>query len=587
MAFSKTGLLENEMFATSRRLSVLVNVPLFLLLLAGCAAPAPARDGAPSSSSAQAAPKRITAALMGDPPTTSVKVTSSGGGSIPGQAELEEMVNAGLTQIDNLGAVRPVYAEAAPSVENGLWTVAPDGRMETTWRIRDGARWHDGTPLTANDLVFTTQVGRDADIPNFSSLAYRSVESVDAVDPRTVRVKWNRPFVEADMLFGIADSFPMPRHLLERAYVEDKTTLHQLPYWGVDYVGLGPYRVGEWVPGSHLLLHANPDYPLGRPKIDVIELKFIPDSSTLGANILAGTVELTMGRNLSLEQAAQIRDQWRDGRMEARLSNWLVMFPQFLNPSPAVISSVQFRRALLHATDRQQMVDTLEGGLSFVGHSLLSPNQAEFKEIEERLIRYEYDPRKAADMITALGYTKAADGMFRDASGQRLSVEVRTTADNDIHRSTLTAVADYWQRAGVGVEQVIVPIQRQRDREYRANFPGFDMLKNPNDIRALQRLHSSESRLPENNYVGANYARYMVPEFDAMLDRYFVTIPKRERIQALGEIIHHVSDQLNVMGLFYDTEPLMIGNRLRNVASNPIPRSSPVWAIYEWDVARL
>jgi peptide/nickel transport system substrate-binding protein len=271
--------------------------------------------------------------------------------------------------------------------------------------------------------------------------------------------------------------------------------------------------------------------------------------------------------------------------MEVRLYNWLVLYPQFLNPSPTVVANVEFRRALMYATDRQQMVDTLEGGLSSVAHSFLSPGQAEYRDIEARAIRYEYDPRKAAEMLTALGFTKGADGMFRDAAGQRLVLEERTTGDNDIHRTTQTALADYWQRAGVGVDQVIVPIQRQRDREYRANYPAFDMLKNPNDIRALPRLHSSEARLPENSYVGSNYARYMVPEFDGLLDRYFVTIPRQARLQALGDLVHYISDQLNVMGLFYDTEPLMIGNHLRNVAPNPNPRSSPVWDIYNWERA--
>ncbi len=554
------------------------------LLVAACAAPPAARDADRSGPAATVAPKRIVAALMGDPPTVAVKVTSAGGGSIPGQAELEETVNAGLTQIDNQGVVRPVMAEAAPSLENGLWTVAPDGRMQTTWKIREGARWHDGTPLTAHDLVFTAQVGQDRDLPNFFYLAYRSVDTVEAVDPRTVRVTWVRPFVEADILFGTADTFPLPRHLLEKPYLDDKASLIQLPYWGVDYVGLGPYKVGEWVRGSHLLLQANADFVLGRPKVDTLELKFIPDSSTLGANILAGAAELTIGRNLSLEQAMQVRDQWRDGRMEVRLYNWIVLYPQFLNSSPAIVANVQFRRALLHATDRQQMVDTLEGGLSFVGHSFLNPNQAEFQEIEDRVVRYEYDPRRTAQIITELGYTRAPDGTYRDAAGQRLALEVRTTGDNDIHRSTLLAVADYWTRAGVPVDQVIVPIQRQRDREYRANYPAFDMLKNPNDIRGLQRLHSAEARLPETGYVGSNYGRYMVPEFDALLDRYYVTIPKRERIQTLGDVIHHISDQLNVMGLFYDTEPLMVGNRLLNVAVNRVARSSQMWNAYEWDV---
>ena len=67
-----------------------------------------------------------------------------------------------------------------PTADNGLWRVLPDGRMETTWRIKENARWHDGTPFTADDLVFTTTIDRDADLPILRHPGYASVESVQA-----------------------------------------------------------------------------------------------------------------------------------------------------------------------------------------------------------------------------------------------------------------------------------------------------------------------------------------------------------------------------------------------------------------------
>jgi len=97
---------------------------------------------------------------------------------------------------------------------------------------------------------------------------------------------------------------PLPRHLLEEPYVTSKGTLSQLPFWTTDFVGSGPYKIQEWVQGSHAILVANDNYVMGRPKIDRIEVKFIPSSPTLVANVLAGTVQMPLGRGVSLDQAA-------------------------------------------------------------------------------------------------------------------------------------------------------------------------------------------------------------------------------------------------------------------------------------------
>src|SRR5207244_4750088 len=107
-------------------------------------------------------------------------------------------------------------------------------------------------------------------------------------------------YIDADSLFGPGKALPLPQHLLGQTYADNRAGLVELPYWTHDFVGLGPYKVREWVAGSHLVLVANDSYPLGRPRIDEVEVKFIPDPNTLAANILADVVDLTMGRGLDL-----------------------------------------------------------------------------------------------------------------------------------------------------------------------------------------------------------------------------------------------------------------------------------------------
>src|SRR5205823_6261069 len=98
---------------------------------------------------------------------------------------------------------RPELAEATTTPENGLWKVNPDGTMEMTWRIKDGAQWQDGVPFTSADLAFTLQVGMDKDVPLFSADGlYAHVAAYDVPDARTIVVRWKDTFIDADTLFG-------------------------------------------------------------------------------------------------------------------------------------------------------------------------------------------------------------------------------------------------------------------------------------------------------------------------------------------------------------------------------------------------
>lgn len=506
-----------------------------------------------------------------------------GRGGAPGVDALQELTNSGLANVDGQGRLRAQLGEKVPSIENGLWSLLPDGRMRTTWTLRRAAQWHDGAPFTTADLVFSARVWQDRELPISRDPIWDSVEELQATDPYTLVVVWRRPFIEADTLFSAERSLPVPRHLLERPYVEDKESFADLPFWSEGFVGTGPFRLREWQRGSHLILVANPAYALGQPRVDEVEVRFVPDSEALVANVLANRVELTLGgRGLSLEQGLQIRDQWREGQMELTFRNWVGLYPQFLNPNPGVVANVQFRRALVHAIDRQEMADTLMRGVVPVAHSYLNPSDPSYPAVAPLIVRYDYDPRRAAQMIEELAYTRDGAGLFRDATNQPLAVEIRTTGEDDVQVKTLLSIADYWRRVGVGNDPVLIPPARTRDREYRTNYPGFQVLQQPNDPASLRHLHGSAARLPPD-YGGRNQARYMNAEFDALLDTYFTTVPQPERVEVLGRAVRHISEQLNVMGIFYNVQPTLISNRLRNVTAG-YHNSTQAWNAEEWDV---
>ena len=112
-----------------------------------------------------------------------------------------------------------------------------------------------------------------------------------------------------------------------------------------------------------------------------------------------------------------------------------------------------------------------------------------------------------------------------------------------------------------------------------AKFPAFRINRQPNALSDLRRFQSAQAPLPENNFVGLNYSRYTNPELDALVDRFYRTIPKAERTRVLGDIIHHMTDAVIVMGVYHDVQPSLVANRITGYTA---PAAG--WNAHLWDI---
>jgi ABC-type transport system substrate-binding protein len=242
------------------------------------------------------------------------------------------------------------------------------------------------------------------------------------------------------------------------------------------------------------------------------------------------------------------------------------------------VGNAQFRRALLMAIDRQEMTDVLNYGLGPVAHSWVQPDTPEGRAVDARIVRYPYDPRTAAQMVEALGYTKGGDGFLQGGDGTRLSVQIQTVQLNAFNVPSVLSVSRYWQGIGLDVQTEVLPAVRVTDRQARASFSSFSLI-----ARGVQTPDGSFSSrsvpVPENNYTGGNIARYGSPELDAIIARYLTTIPLQERMAALGDMAHYQSDLLTIMPLFFAGQAFLLGPaRLKNV------RGGEIWNVQDWDL---
>jgi peptide/nickel transport system substrate-binding protein len=162
------------------------------------------------------------------------------------------------------------------------WTVSEDG-LTLTFILRSNVRWHDGAPVSAEDVKFTYEKLIDPNVRTPFSSSYELIESVECPDGRTVRVRYREPFAPAleSWMMGI-----IPKHLLEG---EDLNTTSFLRH----PTGHGPYRFVRWKTGELIELAANNDYFERRPRIDRYLYRIIPDQATLFLELLTQGVDLT------------------------------------------------------------------------------------------------------------------------------------------------------------------------------------------------------------------------------------------------------------------------------------------------------
>ena len=210
-----------------KRLDLQTLIALFLLPLVAACGQAPTGRGGPAvGEPAPVARKVLTVALQTEPTSFDPGII---GGRLSGEggvSNFQYFANDALAlEIENDSYV-PQLAIELPSFETGTWRLNPDGTMDTTWRLRPNIKWHDGTPFTAQDLVFTFSVYNDPDFPTRAE-GRPLMESVSAADPHTFVVHWKALFVNAYREPPGDDV--MPRHLLDDLYRTDKNAFVNSP----------------------------------------------------------------------------------------------------------------------------------------------------------------------------------------------------------------------------------------------------------------------------------------------------------------------------------------------------------------------
>jgi peptide/nickel transport system substrate-binding protein len=492
-----------------------------VILIAACAGPTGPLDrtstrGGQLDAASSLAPRTLTLGIRNEVPTLAGKVY--GGGTAT--SGTRPIFNAALAEIDSSGAPRPVLAEALPQLDTDSWRVFPDGRMETTYRLKPSLVWHDGAALSAEDFVFAYRVYLTPGLGPFEPVPQDRVDEVVAVDSRTLVIRWNSLYPEAGALIR-KDLDPLPRHILERPFQEqaaDQFANHA--FWTREFVGLGPYRLEHWEPSSHIDAAAFDGYALGRPRIDRLTIRFIADDNAMLTNLLAGSIDVALHGGLNFEVAQVLDREWK-----AQNGGTVVIIPNQprythiqLRPelaTPPGLLDLRVRRALAHAVDRDELMNGLFDGMVPPSDSMVPPHDPLFAATDRAVSKYPYDLRRSEQLMAEAGYRKGSEGRYVGADGTVFSFEHWAQAHQQNDRQS-AIMAEGWRRAGFNAREYAIPAAQSSDIAVRATFPG--LLSTGAGTAAWGNFTATEIPAATNRWRGSNRGGWVSPEYDRVFD---------------------------------------------------------------------
>ncbi|HZT07633.1 MAG TPA: ABC transporter substrate-binding protein [Chloroflexota bacterium] len=475
-------------------------------------------------------------------------VTTTGGGS----RQLNEIHSVGLLTTDLEGSVIPRLASDLPTVSGGDVVLMPDGRMQTTFHLRRDVTWQDGAPFTADDIVFGWQVATDPQLDVRITPTLRQIDTVEALSSDAVRITWKSPYFHA-ISFSINEFWPLPRHLLGEAFTGDPEAFMRLPYWNTDYVHLGPFRLVDFGLGENLLFQRSDGYFLGRPKLDEIRIRIVPDSNVVYAALVAGAVDLVGEGVLATDVALQLRDEWaksREGTVISKQGNLFFVHVQF-NPDyqriPELRENVAVRRALLQAVDRDALRESILPGVAGTEPTtLMTAGDPRARAAGTPFARYIYSPRAALEQLATVGWRRDPDGKLVNQRGEPITLPLRSGSSGNEPR----IIAQDWREFGFQVEEEVVPGSLLFDRAYRVSFPGLEYSAQGNNEGILSRFDSRNCARPPR-YQGAPDGCYENPQYDALVDKLSGTLEPEAQGQVLREIGEFLAEELPLMPMIY------------------------------------
>jgi peptide/nickel transport system substrate-binding protein len=526
--------------------------------------------------------KSITVATSAPRPVLHSKLHGGAGGF----ARWYWLANGYLTALDASETPNAILAEEIPSLDRKTWTTNPDGTMETIYRIRSAAKWHDGQPVVAKDFAFAWEVYLDPEFPAFDRGVEKLISGIDTPDDRTLVIRWAEIYTGANSV-GAGALEPLPSHLLEDLYRTNKAAFIDPngKHWSSEFIGAGPFRAEQWVPSDgQYYLAAHDGFALGRPKIDRIVINVI-DKNAILPSILAGAVDV-MFDDVATEVALTLREQWEvqgKGTVGIALGGmrYLTFQQRDIPGAQPAVRDFRVRRALGYAIDRVGLENLQPPGFTPAAYYAMNPRDRLYPLVDRTVPKYANDPAAAERLLDDAGYPRGSDLLRRGASADPLTASLLTSPGPE-DEGVATVLSDNWRRTGVGGDVTTIPPARASDSEFQATFPAVNM---KSTSPRFDKFEWTSDRIPGpgNRWSGQNWGAYSSPEADRLSAAILRTIDQNERDRLIVSLVGIWTEDSAIIPYLFKSRYLIAAASIGGYdAAVSSVQTAHAWNIYNW-----
>ena len=444
-----------------------------------------------------------------------------------GSEEVLENMQTTNLQVNEMGAV------FWPLVYDQLWVLGPAPDYEPlpalakswetedyqTWRfhLQENATFHDGTPLTAEDVAFTLWYLPRDPVWRFPSNDIELKKDIKVIDDHTIEFKLIRPFPGK---YPPADWMPiLPKHI----WIEGKRKIANFD--NQDSIGSGPFKLREFKSGEYIWMEKNEDYWGEKPHVDEVVFKGYGTEDALKLAMKKGEIDFIGYSGVS---PMSIKAYEKAKNIEVDISPGIALIWLTFNlHKETAVQDKAFRKAFMHGIDRDRIFKLVYRGYAKPVDSFIYP---EVDEYNPDLPKYEYNPELAKKMLADAGYKDTdGDGILNDKSGNNVVLEFMAPSEWSDEVKMVKLIAEQVKELGIGITPKIIDLDTYYEFSYTPKEDQFDIAISSEEPGPNGSWMWEFVRSAEGGGLGWNQSDYANPEMDETINNYIAEIDLEKR----------------------------------------------------------
>lgn len=485
-----------------------------------------------------------------------------GPGGYPGNFHPHQ-ATAGFTWLSTYYEPLVIYNRDLNEIVGALATDVSisDDNLSYTLTLAE-TTWHDGEPFTSADVVFSLNLAKNPDSGSLFAARLGDIASIEAPDERTAVVTLSKP--NAALLAILTQVMMVPEHLLGS---KDPAELANSDWWSTEPVGTGPFKFVEYVSDQYVELAAFDGYRHGRPKVDRLINRYFANAAAAVAALKAGEIHFTYVEPDDAKTFAGNED-FRVIEGDSYVVNYLGF-----NHKVDLWQDVRVRRAVMHAIDREQIIESLYGGAAKVANCGYVAPQI----VPDGLDDHAYDPEKAKALLAEAGWEEINGGE---------TIPWLTYYNSPQVGNVMAAIQAMLAQVGINVSPRAVDVPTYNGIVRGENWDEFPLVyagAQNGPSPATLNVNLNAAQMPP---VGNNIMRIDMPELTDAIETAMAETDTSSANEKWQQVCHIMNDELPWGSMWVASRYGVASAKLEDFFWTPAPAGGPYQAQPEnWDIA--